>query len=82
MAELRRQTSWDHEKIRLGYQKLFDHFLKDLHTDRFCVRAMKTDHAIYSFRTEKAEGRKSNLRISRVTTVNDQSWDEAWDLYD
>ena len=63
-------------KIQLGYQKLYDHYLRNMQTDRFCVRAFGSDHIIYSFRTEKSVGGKTSLKMQKSSIASSGHWDE------
>ncbi|KAK7098838.1 cilia- and flagella-associated protein 44-like isoform X1 [Littorina saxatilis] len=50
VKDMRRQTAWDCEKARLSYEKMKTYYMEHLETHRFCVKAINTDHVIYSYR--------------------------------
>ena len=74
---LRRETAWTQAKIHLGYQKLYNHYLQNMQTDRFCVRAFGSDHIIYSFRTEKSLSSKTNLKMHKSSIMSSDHWEEV-----
>ncbi|XP_070199865.1 cilia- and flagella-associated protein 44-like isoform X3 [Littorina saxatilis] len=50
VKDIRCQTAWDCEKARLSYEKMKTYYMEHLETHRFCVKAINTDHVIYSYR--------------------------------
>ncbi|XP_076450023.1 cilia- and flagella-associated protein 44-like [Babylonia areolata] len=62
------------KRAELGYRKLHDFYRKHVQSDFFCVRAIKTDHVIYSYRLDDRENRRGKI-VKREATLRSEHGD-------